>query len=380
MYPPKGEKQVDRYPVPLDELLRLLVKYDGSDLHLRTGETPVFRVHGDLRRTNFPPLQAEQLQGILYGIMGPERIARFERDLECDLAYGIEGLARFRVNVFKERDAVGAVLRLIPIRVKGIDELGLPPVLKEVAMLPRGLVLVTGPTGSGKSTTLAAMINHINERKPVHIITIEDPIEFMHTDKAAAVNQREVEMDTHSFAEALRHVMRQNPDVILVGEMRDNETMQLAITAAETGHLVFSTVHTTDAAQTIDRIVDVFEPERQEQIRMQLAVTLQAVISMTLMPRIDKVGRVAAFEIMIATAAIRNMVREAKTHQLPGAIQTGAEMGMQTLDSHLLQFYRGGVVSFEMALSKSSNPAEFTARAGGGKSVEELIGAAPGEV
>jgi len=380
MYPPKGEKQVDRYPVPLDELLRLLVKYDGSDLHLRTGETPVFRVHGDLRRTNFPPLQAEQLQDILYGIMGPERIARFERDLECDLAYGIEGLARFRVNVFKERDAVGAVLRLIPIRVKSIDELDLPPVLKEVAMLPRGLVLVTGPTGSGKSTTLAAMINHINERKPVHIITIEDPIEFMHTDKVAAVNQREVDMDTHSFAEALRHVMRQNPDVILVGEMRDNETMQLAITAAETGHLVFSTVHTTDAAQTIDRIVDVFEPERQEQIRMQLAVTLQAVISMTLMPRIDKVGRVAAFEIMIATAAIRNMVREAKTHQLPGAIQTGAELGMQTLDNHLLQFYRGGVVSFEMALSKSSNPAEFTARAGGGKSVEELIAAAPGEV
>jgi twitching motility protein PilT len=380
MYPPKGEKQVDRYPVPLDELLRLLVKYDGSDLHLRTGETPVFRVHGDLRRTNFPPIQSEQLQDILYGIMGPERIARFERDLECDLAYGIEGLARFRVNVFKERDAVGAVLRLIPIRVKSIDELDLPPVLKEVAMLPRGLVLVTGPTGSGKSTTLAAMINHINERKPVHIITIEDPIEFMHTDKVAAVNQREVDMDTHSFAEALRHVMRQNPDVILVGEMRDNETMQLAITAAETGHLVFSTVHTTDAAQTIDRIVDVFEPERQEQIRMQLAVTLQAVVSMTLMPRIDKVGRVAAFEIMIATAAIRNMVREAKTHQLPGAIQTGAELGMQTLDNHLLQFYRGGVVSFEMALSKSSNPAEFTARAGGGKSVEELIGAAPGEV
>jgi twitching motility protein PilT len=371
---------VDRYPVPLDELLRQLVKHEGSDLHLRAHETPVFRVHGDLHRTTYPPITPEQLQATLYEIMGPERITRFERDLECDLAYGIKDLARFRVNVFKEQDSVASVMRLIPIRIKSIDELNLPPVLKEVALLPRGLVLVTGPTGSGKSTSLAAMVNHINENKPVHIITIEDPIEFVHLDKTAAINQREVDMDTHSFAEALRHVMRQNPDVILVGEMRDNETMQLAITAAETGHLVFSTVHTTDAAQTIDRIVDVFEPERQEQIRMQLAVTLQAVISMTLMPRIDRVGRVAAFEIMIATAAIRNMIREHKTHQVPGAIQTGADLGMQTLDNHLLEFYRSGVISFEMALSKSSNPSEFTARAGGGRKVEELLGAAPGEL
>jgi twitching motility protein PilT len=317
---------------------------------------------------------------MVYNIMTPERIQRFESELECDLAYQIQGLARFRVNVFKQQDYMGAVMRLIPIRVQTLDELGLPAVLKEVAMLPRGLVLVTGPTGSGKSTSLAAMVNEINEAKPVHIITIEDPIEFMHQDKTAAINQREVEMDTHSFADGLRHVMRQNPDVILVGEMRDNETMQLAITAAETGHLVFSTVHTTDAAQTIDRIVDVFEPERQEQIRMQLAVTLQAVISMTLMPRVDREGRVAAFEIMIATPAIRNLVRERKTHQIPGTIQTGAELGMQTLDNHLLDLYRSGIVSFEMALSKSSNPSEFSARAGGGTRPEDLVSAAPGEI
>ena len=371
---------MDRYPVPLDELLRLLVKNEGSDLHLRARETPIFRVHGELHRTNLPVVTAEQLQEMVFGIMGPERTERFTRDLECDLAYGIENVARFRVNVFREQNSVGAVMRLIPIRVKSIDELGLPPVLKDIALLPRGLVLVTGPTGSGKSTTLAAMINHINELKPVHIITIEDPIEFVHTDKVAALNQREVEMDTHTFADGLRHVMRQNPDVILVGEMRDNETMQLAVTAAETGHLVFSTVHTTDAAQTIDRIVDVFEPERQEQIRMQLAVTLQAVISMTLMPRIDRVGRIAAFEIMVATSAIRNMIRERKTHQIPGTIQTGADQGMQTLDNHLLKLYRDKIVSFEMALSKTSNPSEFMARAGQGRPPEELMAAAPGEL
>jgi len=370
----------ETYPIPLDDLLRLLVRNEGSDLHLRAGEPPVFRVHGELRRTNFPKLRPEDIQRIFYPVMGPDRVERFEKELECDLAYQIRDLARFRVNVFKQQGSPGVVMRLIPIRVQTLDELGLPAVLREIAMLPRGLVLVTGPTGSGKSTSLAAMVNHINENKPVHIITIENPIEFMHQDKTAAVNQREVEMDTHSFAEGLRHVMRQNPDVILVGEMRDNETMQLAITAAETGHLVFSTVHTTDAAQTIDRIVDVFEPERQEQIRMQLAVTLQAVISMTLLPRVDRPGRVAAFEIMIATAAIRNLIREQKTHQIPGSIQTGAELGMQTLDNHLLQLYRDGIVGYEMALSKSSNPNEFAARAGAGKRPEELMSTAPGEV
>jgi twitching motility protein PilT len=347
----------------IDELLKLVVKQQGSDLHMRAGEPPVIRVHGDLQRTDYPRLTRDDTKALIYDILSDERRHRFERDLELDMAYAIAGLARFRVNVFRQRGNVGAVFRLIPIRVQTIDELGLPQVLKRIALLPRGLVLVTGPTGSGKSTTLAGMIDHINEHRNLHIVTIEDPIEFMHSDKMAAVNQREVEIDTHTFAAALRHVMRQNPDVILVGEMRDLETMQLAITAAETGHLVFATVHTTDAAQTMDRIVDVFEPARQEQIRMQLSVVIQAVISQTLLHRQDRPGRAAAFEIMIATPAIRNIIRERKTHQIYSVIQTGHDLGMQTLDAHLLALYREGVVGFEDALAKSSNPAEFRQRA-----------------
>jgi len=347
----------------IDELLKLVVKQQGSDLHMRAGEPPVIRVHGDLQRTDYPRLTRDDTKALIYDILSDERRHRFERDLELDMAYAIAGLARFRVNVFRQRGNVGAVFRLIPIRVQTIDELGLPQVLKRIALLPRGLVLVTGPTGSGKSTTLAGMIDHINEHRNLHIVTIEDPIEFMHSDKMAAVNQREVEIDTHTFAAALRHVMRQNPDVILVGEMRDLETMQLAITAAETGHLVFATVHTTDAAQTMDRIVDVFEPARQEQIRMQLSVVIQAVVSQTLLHRQDRPGRAAAFEIMIATPAIRNIIRERKTHQIYSTIQTGHDLGMQTLDAHLLALYREGVVGFEDALAKSSNPAEFRQRA-----------------
>lgn len=347
----------------IDELLKLVVQRQGSDLHIRVGEPPMIRIFGDLSRTDYPRLTADDVRTLIYSILSDERRHRFERDLELDLAYAIPDLARFRVNVFRQRGNVGAVFRLIPIRVQTIDDLNLPPVLKGVALFPRGLVLVTGPTGSGKSTSLAAMVDHINENRNVHIVTIEDPIEFMHADKMAAINQREVEIDTHSFAQALRHVMRQNPDVILVGEMRDLETMQLAITAAETGHLVFATVHTTDAAQTIDRIVDVFEPARQEQIRMQLSVVLQAVVSQTLLPRQDRPGRAAAFEIMIATPAIRNLIRERKTHQVYTMIQTGHDLGMQTLDSHLLALLRAGTVGYEDALAKSSNPAEFRHRA-----------------
>jgi len=348
----------------IDDLLRLLVERKGSDLHIKAGEPPVLRIYGDLTRcTNYPPLTANDTRNLLYSIMTPERQRRFEQNLELDMAYSIEGLARFRVNVFQQRGALGSVFRLIPLRVETVDELGLPQVLKQIALLPRGLVLVTGPTGSGKSTTLAAMIDHINRNRRAHIITIEDPIEFMHSDQMSAINQREVEIDTHSFADALRHVMRQNPDVILVGEMRDLETMQLAITAAETGHLVFATVHTTDAAQTMDRIVDVFEPERQEQIRMQLSVVIQAVISQTLLHRCDVAGRIAAFEIMIATPAIRNLIRERKTHQIYSSIQTGHDLGMQALDAHLLDLFRRNIVSFEDALAKSSNPTEFRQRA-----------------
>jgi len=348
----------------LDRLLRILVERNASDLHLKAGEPPVMRVHGDLFRTDFPVLAAEDTQEILYAIMSPDRRTRFEERLELDMAYAIPDLARFRVNVFRQRNALGAVLRLIPIRVQTIDELGLPQVLKQVAMLPRGLVLVTGPTGSGKSTTLAAMIDHINENKSAHIVTIEDPIEFTHQDKGSAITQRELGMDTRSFADALRHVMRQNPDIILVGEMRDLETIALALTAAETGHLVLSTVHTTDAPQTVDRIIDVFEPERQQQIRTQLAVTLQAVISQTLLHRIDIEGRIAAFEIMLITSGIRNLIREKKTHQMYSTIQTSSDMGMQSLDAHLLQLVRDRVVSFDDAMGKSSNPAEFRGTAG----------------
>ena len=348
----------------IDELLRLLVERKGSDLHIKAGEPPIVRIYGDLARvTNYPVFTPADTRDLLYSVMTPERQRRFEEFLELDMAYAIEGLARFRVNVFQQRGALGSVFRLIPLRVETIDELGLPPVLKQIALIPRGLVLVTGPTGSGKSTTLAAMIDHINRNRHGHVITIEDPIEFMHADNMAAINQREVEIDTHSFADALRHVMRQNPDVILVGEMRDLETMQLAITAAETGHLVFATVHTTDAAQTMDRIVDVFEPERQEQIRLQLSVVIQAVISQTLLHREDTPGRIAAFEIMVATPAIRNIIRERKTHQIYSMIQTGSDLGMQALDAHLLELYRQNIVSYEDALAKSSNPTEFRHRA-----------------
>jgi twitching motility protein PilT len=258
---------------------------------------------------------------------------------------------------------LGAVFRVIPFQIRTIDELNLPQVCKKIAGLARGLVLVTGPTGSGKSTSLAAIVNHINQERRCHIMTVEDPIEYVHKDITSIINQRELATDTHSFAHALKHVLRQNPDVILVGEMRDLETIQLAITAAETGHLVFSTLHTVDAAQTIDRIVDVFDPEQQAQVRTQLSVTLQAVVSQTLIPRKGKPGRVAAFEVMLATPAIRNLIRDGKTHQIPTDIQTGQQFGMQSLDGHLLKLVEQGDIEYEDALAKSSNVNEFQHRA-----------------
>lgn len=264
--------------------------------------------------------------------------------------------------MYWQRSQVGAVFRVIPYKIRTVDQLGLPPVCKQIAMLPRGLVLVTGPTGSGKSTSLAAMIDYINTYRRAHVMTIEDPIEYVHPDKTSIVNQRELATDTHSFSEALRHVMRQNPDVILVGEMRDLETIQLAITAAETGHLVFSTLHTVDAAQTIDRIVDVFSPEQQSQVRTQLAVTLQAVVSQTLLPTKNGKGRIAAFEVMTATPAIRTLIRDGKTHSLYLDIQTGSELGMQTLDGCLIKLLKDGVIDYEHALAKSSNVEDFKRR------------------
>jgi twitching motility protein PilT len=350
-------------PLTIDELLHQLVKRDATDLHIKAGERPVMRVHGKLVRTEYPPLSDQDTYTLLRSILNEERWARLESFKELDLSYEVPGLSRFRVNMFWSRGSLGALFRVIPFQIRTIDDLGLPEVTKRLALLPRGLILVTGPTGCGKSTTLAAMVDWINTHRKMHIMTIEDPIEYMHHDKVSIINQRELGVDTHSFADALKHVMRQNPDVILVGEMRDLETIQLAITAAETGHLVMSTLHTVDAAQTIDRIVDVFPPAQQAQIRTQLSVTLAAVLSQTLLPRKDGTGRVAAFEVLVATHSVRALIREGKTHQLYLDIQTGSEYGMQTLDSHLLQLLKDGIIDYENALAKSQAPAEFQRRA-----------------
>lgn len=349
--------------VTIDELLHELVNRDASDLHIKPGQPPVMRVHGKLLHTDHPALSPEESETLLRSILNEERWARLDSYKELDLSYEVRGLSRFRVNMMWQRNQLGAVFRVIPFKIRTVEELGLPEVTKKLALLPRGLILVTGPTGSGKSTTLAAMVHHINVNRKLHVMTVEDPIEYMHTDRIGVINQRELGVDTHSFADALKHVMRQNPDVILVGEMRDLETIQLAITAAETGHLVMSTLHTVDAAQTIDRIVDVFPPDQQAQIRTQLSVTLQAVVSQSLLPRKDGTGRAAAFEVLVCTPAVRTLVREGKTHQLYLDIQTGAEHGMQTLDGHLLGLLKDGVIDYENALAKSQAPSEFSRRA-----------------
>lgn len=350
-------------PNAIDELLRDLVSRGASDLHLKAGQPPIMRIRGELVRMNYTPFTLEQHTNILLEMLNDDRRKRLEEVKEIDLSYYVPGLSRFRVNMFWQRGHLGAVLRVIPFEIKTIDELGIPQVTKELSLRPRGLILVTGPTGSGKSTSLAAMIDHINVSKKLHVMTIEDPIEYVHTDKISIINQRELDTDTHSFADALKHVMRQNPDVILVGEMRDLETIQLAITAAETGHLVFSTLHTVDAAQTIDRIVDVFSPEQQAQIRTQLSVTLQGVVSQTLLPTSDGKSRVAAFEVMIATPSIRSMIRDGKTHALYHDIQIGKELGMQTLDGSLLKLLQERRVDWEHAIAKCSNPFDFRRRA-----------------
>jgi len=341
----------------IDDLLTELVSSEGSDLHLRVGEPPVFRIHGKLSRTKYPIITS--VEEIMYPLLNQDRQARFEKNMELDLSYEIKDVSRFRINCFRQRGNMGAVLRAIPVKIKTIDELMLPQITKDICLRPRGLVLVTGPTGSGKSTSLAAMIDHINRNRHCHVMTIEDPIEFVHDDKLSEINQRELEIDTLSFAAALKHVMRQNPDVILVGEMRDLETISLAITAAETGHLVFATLHTTDAPQTIDRVVDVFPPEQQNQIRMQLSVTIQAIVSQTLLPRVDTGGRVAAFEVMIATPAIKTLVREGKTHQIYTDIQSGAEHGMISLDQYLIDLLRKRYIAYDDAVARSSNPRDF---------------------
>ncbi|MFO1199474.1 MAG: type IV pilus twitching motility protein PilT [Burkholderiaceae bacterium] len=331
------------------ELLAFAVKNKASDLHLSAGLPPMIRVHGDVRRINLPPMEHRDVHGMIYDIMNDAQRKDYEENLECDFSFAIPGLARFRVNAFIQQRGAGAVMRTIPSKILTLEELKAPKSFAEISNQPRGLVLVTGPTGSGKSTTLAAMINYINENLYGHILTVEDPIEFVHESKRCLINQREVGPQTLSFANALRSALREDPDVILVGELRDLETIRLALTAAETGHLVFGTLHTSSAAKTIDRIVDVFPAAEKEMVRSMLSESLRAVISQTLLKAKDGSGRLAAHEIMVGTPAIRNLIRENKVAQMNAAIQTGAALGMQTLDQCLADLVRKSQISMAEA-------------------------------
>jgi len=339
--------------ISIDQVLLEVIERGASDLHITVGAPPVIRLHGQLVPLDYPRLMPQDTKEMLYGILTQEQREVLERNWEYDFSYSLPGKGRFRVNIFFQRNSLSAAFRLIPVKIPTLQELQLPLVLEEFTRKPRGLVLVTGPTGSGKSTTLAALINIINETRNCHIITIEDPIEFLHPHKKSIVNQREVGSDTKSFPQALKYVLRQDPDVILIGEMRDLETISTALTAAETGHLVFATLHTQDAPQTIDRIVDVFPPYQQQQIRIQLAGVLQGVIAQQLLPTKDGKARIVAVEVLIPTPGVRNLIREAKTHQIYTAIQTGGKYGMQTMDQALADLVRRGKITYEMALQRA---------------------------
>ncbi len=342
----------------ISELLTFSVKSNASDLHLSAGLPPMIRVDGDIRRINIPALDHKEVHALIYDIMNDKQRRDYEEFLETDFSFALPGVARFRVNAFNQERGAGAVFRTIPSEILSLEQLKAPRFFEEVCKKPRGLILVTGPTGSGKSTTLAAMINHINNTEYAHILTVEDPIEFVHDSKKCLINQREVHRDTLGFNEALRSALREDPDIILVGEMRDLETIRLALTAAETGHLVFGTLHTTSAAKTIDRIIDVFPAAEKDMIRSMLSESLQAVISQTLLKKIGG-GRIAAHEIMVGTSAIRNLIREAKVAQMYSAIQTGRKDGMQTLDQNLKELVDQGLITAKTAMVKAVNKSQF---------------------
>ncbi len=343
----------------IDAFFKLMHEQGASDLHLVAGQPPALRIRGDLERVKFKVLTSDDLRSMLYEITPEPKIKVFEETGDVDFGYEIPGLARYRANYFMQKNGVGAVFREIPNTIMTAEQLGLPPVVAKLALLPRGLVLVTGPTGSGKSTTLASVIDVANRNRKDHIITVEDPIEFVHQSQSCIINQREVGIHTHTFSAALRGALREDPDIILVGEMRDLETIKLAVEAATTGHLVFSTLHTSGAAKTVDRVIEVFPAQEQSLVRSTLAEGLRAVISQVLFKRVDKIGRIVALEIMIANPAVRNLIREAKVHQIPSMIQTGKKFGMTLLDDSIMELFKRGIISADDAYAKANDKARF---------------------
>jgi twitching motility protein PilT len=343
--------------ISIKELLEKLIEFGGSDLHIVAGAPPIVRINGECQHLHgYPNFTPDSTQEIIYSVMSEEQISEFEKEKECDMSFGIKGLSRFRLNIYRDRGTVVGAFRTIPYEIKAFEELGLPKTISDFAYRPNGLVLVCGPTGSGKSTTLASIVDKINRERAVHIITIEDPIEFLHSHQMAVINQREVHSDTHSFSASLKRVLRQDPDVILIGEMRDQETIMSALTVAETGHLAFATLHTNDALQTINRIIDVFPAGQQDQVRTQLSFVLEGVVVQQLLPRADGTGRVMAMELMLMNPAIRALIRSEKLEQIPSMIEIGTGEGMMTMNQSLYRLYRRNIISMDMAIKRSNNP------------------------